>query len=68
MTIRRILGFLLFPACLAAPSFAATATRVVGFTSATGGHPYAPLIQASDGNFYGTTSVGGDDGAGCVHP
>ncbi len=26
----------------------------------------APLLQASDDNFYGTTQFGGDDGAGCT--
>jgi uncharacterized repeat protein (TIGR03803 family) len=35
-------------------------TTLVQFNASNGGHPYAGLIQGSDGNFYGTTLFGGD--------
>ncbi|HEX4822944.1 MAG TPA: choice-of-anchor tandem repeat GloVer-containing protein [Candidatus Polarisedimenticolaceae bacterium] len=67
MAICRAFLVLSLASLVALPSFGATVTRLVGFTSSTGGHPVTPLMQASDGNFYGTTTTGGDDGAGCVH-
>jgi len=36
-----------------------TLTTLVNFDSASGDYPVGNLIQASDGNFYGTTSEGG---------
>ena len=45
---------------------AVTITELFGFSTATGDQPAASLIQASDGNFYGTTTLFGDDGHGCV--
>ena len=37
-----------------------TLTKLVSFNASNGGHPFAGLIQGSDGNFYGTTVFGGD--------
>jgi uncharacterized repeat protein (TIGR03803 family) len=67
MRLVRATLFLFFCAVAARSAAATTIARVVGFTFATGGHPQSPLLQASDGNFYGTTTIGGDDGAGCAH-
>ena len=39
-----------------------TFTRLHTFTNPEGRTPVAPLIQASDGNFYGTTTEGGTAG------
>jgi len=41
-------------------------TTLVSFNGANGNSPQAPLIQAGDGNFYGTTAHGGSHGGGTV--
>ena len=43
-----------------------TLTTVHTFEGSDGGDPYGSLIQATDGNFYGTTSGAGSHGAGTV--
>ncbi len=42
-------------------------TNLVLFNSANGANPYGPLVQGTDGNFYGTASKGGASGLGLVY-
>jgi uncharacterized repeat protein (TIGR03803 family) len=44
-----------------------TLTTLYSFTGSGGASPYGALVQGSDGNFYGTTSAGGNSsGSGTV--
>ncbi len=54
--------------CAAAIALPAqTFTALHSFNSATdGSNPYSGLIQATDGNLYGVTYIGGPDGNGTV--
>jgi uncharacterized repeat protein (TIGR03803 family) len=61
----------LFCAAEFIPSSAQTFTTLASFSGTNGDHPNSPLIQGSDGNFYGTTDRGGtsqncDSGCGTV--
>ena len=42
------------------------ASMVYAFNGTEGGNPYSALIQARDGNFYGTTMYGGANGYGTI--
>jgi uncharacterized repeat protein (TIGR03803 family) len=53
-------------AAAAIASTAQTFTSLASFDSAHGANPYAPLMQATDGNFYGTTFQGGANNQGTV--
>jgi uncharacterized repeat protein (TIGR03803 family) len=41
-------------------------TTLHKFAFADGGHPEAALVQTTNGNFYGTTAVGGSSGFGTI--
>src|SRR5207253_1437217 len=51
---------------LSAQATHANSVPLYSFSGSDGATPYATLVQASDGNFYGTTAYGGASGAGTV--
>ena len=55
-----------FCAVTAITMCAQTLTTLVDFNNGNGGQPVFSLLQAPDGNFYGTTSVGGTNSGGTI--
>jgi uncharacterized repeat protein (TIGR03803 family) len=61
--------------CLAPALWAATAiiaqtqtlATLLSFDVTDGGQPYAPLVQGTNGNLYGTSSLGGANAANCAY-
>ncbi len=62
--IRACVFLLLAMAAVALP--AQTLTTLYSFHGGDGSNPYAGLMQANNGNLYGTTSAGGANGDGTV--
>ena len=57
---------IVFVVCVASMASAQTFTTLANFDGSNGAYPSAALIQATDGNLYGTTFDGGAYGAGTV--
>lgn len=57
-----VIGFLALELGLTGQAF----TDLVSFSGTNGSNSNAPLLQGSDGNFYGTTTNGGANGMGAV--
>ena len=59
-------AIILFCAAPATSSSAQTFAAIANFNGNNGYIPSAPLVQGSDGNFYGTTRLGGSSSLGTV--
>src|ERR1700733_4985384 len=68
MLARIICVTFMFGVVTSTPSIAQVLTTLVDFDESNGANPWSPLIQANDGNFYGTTFDGGgsQNGGGTI--
>jgi uncharacterized repeat protein (TIGR03803 family) len=69
LNLSEILRVIFFISCVAMPiamPAQSTFTVLANFYGNDGANPYAGLIQATDGNFYGTTGYGGAKNHGIV--
>ncbi len=64
--VRMVCALILLCATAAISSVAQTFTTLLSFDGSNGSSPYAGLVQATDGNFYGTTANGGSYSNGVV--
>jgi uncharacterized repeat protein (TIGR03803 family) len=65
-TITEIGSFFVLLLAAGVGSAAQTVTTVANFNNLNGNYPIAPVMQARDGNLYGTTLLGGAYGGGSV--
>src|SRR5260370_21862995 len=69
LNLSEIMRVIFFISCVAMPiamPAQSTFTVLANFYGNDGANPYAGLIQATDGNFYGTTGYGGAHNPGVV--
>ena len=69
LNLSEILRVIFLISCVAMPiamPAQSTFTVLANFYGNDGANPYAGLIQATDGNFYGTTGYGGANNHGIV--
>jgi uncharacterized repeat protein (TIGR03803 family) len=63
----KFLGLLLLTLALTTAASAQSFTSLFSFDGSNGANPRGSLLQATDGNFYGTTQFGGSAGQGAVY-